>query len=168
MYKSTTAETNAKVQINAARGNSLEKSLVPFPAVPDHLLETAVIKTMVQLCEVIFWGMGWGRLRKANYLSRGGKSGPRKGIVLLNLTRSLCVKERGNCDSARGEITVFRGEALAVSSSFRRKSPGARRGLWVLWWCSSAFEGLTGLLEIYGDRRSYSEKTTIVAGHLFT
>lgn len=61
---------------------------------------------------------------------------------------------------------VLWGEGLVVSGSFRSKSSDGHIGLWVLWWCSSAFESLRGLLEIYGDRRSYSNETTIVAGHL--
>lgn len=40
--------------MNGAHGNNLEKHLLPPPAVTEPLLETAVTKTLVQLCEVIF------------------------------------------------------------------------------------------------------------------
>lgn len=61
---------------------------------------------------------------------------------------------------------MLREEGLAVSGSFRIKSSDRCSGLWVLRCCPSVFEGLRGLLEIYGGRRSYSNETTIVAGHL--
>lgn len=48
------------------------------------------------------------------------------------------------------------------------KSSDGCTDLWVLRYCSSDLEGLRGLLEIYGDRRNYNNRTTVVAGHLLT
>lgn len=42
-----------RCKINAAYGKSLEKTYLFPPAIADHLLETAVIKTTVHRCEMI-------------------------------------------------------------------------------------------------------------------